>query len=162
MTHATNPGTRAGRPQKLPYLVLHRVGFTKLLRSPGELVRSYRTFSPLPCEYASSTKIRFTGRYTFCCTFLRVTATPCYGASCSLVFGLSSGNARHIRRSSKLLRPSITICPVYNPVAVRAQLQYITFLQFVEHLGRNIHIAPRTNRVFHRCNRNRACSLSNL
>ena len=48
MTHATNPGTRAGRPQKLPYLVLHRVGFAKLPRSPGELVRSYRTVSPLP------------------------------------------------------------------------------------------------------------------
>jgi len=29
-------------------LVLHRVGFAKLPRSPGELVRSYRTVSPLP------------------------------------------------------------------------------------------------------------------
>ena len=45
---ATYPGTRTGYPQKLPYLVLHRVGFAKLLRSPGELVRSYRTVSPLP------------------------------------------------------------------------------------------------------------------
>jgi len=31
-----------------PYLVLHRVGFTKLFRSPGILVSSYLTFSPLP------------------------------------------------------------------------------------------------------------------
>ncbi len=45
---ATYPGAWAGHPQALPYLVLHRVGFTKLLRSPGELVRSYRTVSPLP------------------------------------------------------------------------------------------------------------------
>ena len=45
---ATYPGTWAGYPQTLPYLVLHRVGFAKLPRSPGELVRSYRTVSPLP------------------------------------------------------------------------------------------------------------------
>ena len=45
---ATYPGARTGRPQALPYLVLHRVGFTKHSRSPGNLVRSYRTFSPLP------------------------------------------------------------------------------------------------------------------
>ncbi len=45
---ATYPGTRTGYPQLLPYLVLHRVGFAKLLRSPEELVRSYRTISPLP------------------------------------------------------------------------------------------------------------------
>lgn len=46
---ATYPGARAGRPRTLPYLVLHRVGFTELPRSPEELVRSYRTVSPLPC-----------------------------------------------------------------------------------------------------------------
>jgi len=45
---ATYPGAWAGHPQTLPYLVLHRVGFAKLPRSPGELVRSYRTVSPLP------------------------------------------------------------------------------------------------------------------
>ena len=44
---ATYPGAWTGSPQTLPYLVLHRMGFTKLPRSPGELVRSYRTFSPL-------------------------------------------------------------------------------------------------------------------
>ena len=45
---ATYPGARAGNPLTLPYLVLHRVGFAELPRSPGELVRSYRTVSPLP------------------------------------------------------------------------------------------------------------------
>ena len=51
---ATYPGARAGSPQSLPYLVLHRVGFTKLLRSPEELVRSYRTVSPLPLTLQSN------------------------------------------------------------------------------------------------------------
>jgi len=46
--HATDPEARTGHPQTLPYLVLHRMGFTQLLRSPEELVRSYRTVSPLP------------------------------------------------------------------------------------------------------------------
>ena len=45
---ATYPGAWTGSPQSLPYLVLHRVGFAKHPRSPGELVRSYRTVSPLP------------------------------------------------------------------------------------------------------------------
>ena len=45
---ATYPEAWTGRPLTLPYLVLHRVGFAKLPRSPGELVRSYRTVSPLP------------------------------------------------------------------------------------------------------------------
>ena len=45
---ATYPGTRTGHPQMLPYLVLHQVGFAELPRSLEELVRSYRTVSPLP------------------------------------------------------------------------------------------------------------------
>jgi len=45
---ATDPEARTGHPLTLPYLVLHRMGFTQLLRSPEELVRSYRTVSPLP------------------------------------------------------------------------------------------------------------------
>ena len=47
-SRATYPEAWAGYPLSLPYLVLHQVGFAKLPRSPGELVRSYRTFSPLP------------------------------------------------------------------------------------------------------------------
>jgi len=46
--HATYPKTWADSPQTFPYLVLHRTGFTKLFQSPGKLVRSYRTVSPLP------------------------------------------------------------------------------------------------------------------
>jgi hypothetical protein len=83
---ATYPGSQAGSPQAIPYLVLHRMGFTKLPRSPGELVRSYRTISPLPVFSITENR-----RFIFCCTFLRVAATPRYGASCPAVFGLSSG-----------------------------------------------------------------------
>src|SRR5262245_22719657 len=46
-------GLRAGHPSPpcggLPsYSALHRVGFAEPARSPGPLVRSYRTVSPLP------------------------------------------------------------------------------------------------------------------
>ena len=85
---ATYPGAWTGSPQTLPYLVLHRVGFAKLPRSPGELVRSYRTVSPLPDDIPANREV--TGRYTFCCTFLRVATTSRYEAPCPVVFGLSS------------------------------------------------------------------------
>jgi len=39
---------QAGRPQALPYLVLHRVGFAELPLSPAGLVSSYLAVSPLP------------------------------------------------------------------------------------------------------------------
>ena len=39
---------RTGRSQSLPYLVLHRTGFTEPIRLPGPLVSSYLTVSPLP------------------------------------------------------------------------------------------------------------------
>ena len=42
-----NPRTW-GRAAPFSYLVLLRMGFTKLSRSPGKLVSSYLAFSPLP------------------------------------------------------------------------------------------------------------------
>ena len=45
---AAYPEAEGGPPHALPYLALLLAGFTKLLQSPGALVRSYRTFSPLP------------------------------------------------------------------------------------------------------------------
>jgi hypothetical protein len=44
-----------------------------------------------------------TGRYLFCGTFLRVTATPCYGAPCPLELGLSSRIYEHIEDTSDRL-----------------------------------------------------------
>ena len=49
-------------------------------------------------------------RYIFCCTFLRVAATPCYGAPCPVVFGLSSGQTP-AQRSFGQLRPYRIILP---------------------------------------------------
>jgi len=43
-------------------------------------VRSYRTLSPLPAS----------GRYTFCCTFHKLTLPRCYLALCPVEPGLSS------------------------------------------------------------------------
>jgi len=49
-TSSDRPGSHSGpdRPDKAPCLILLPVGFTKPNRSPGSLVRSYRTVSPLP------------------------------------------------------------------------------------------------------------------
>lgn len=47
-TSSDLPRDSDGPPVASLYLVLHQVGFTQLLRSPEELVRSYRTISPLP------------------------------------------------------------------------------------------------------------------
>ena len=44
-----------------------------------------------PCSGMQTPKgVRLPGRSAFCCTFLRVAATPRYGAPCPSVFGLSS------------------------------------------------------------------------
>ena len=53
-----------GSPQTLLYLVLHRTGFTKLFRSPGKLVRSYRTVSPLPRDSPNRHPSHFDGCQT--------------------------------------------------------------------------------------------------
>jgi len=55
---------QAGHLQTFSYLVLLRMGFTKLFRSPGKLVSSYLTVSPLPRPENRSR------RFIFCGTFL--------------------------------------------------------------------------------------------
>src|SRR5438093_6465594 len=51
---ATDPGVMAERDTLLPlYAVLLQVGFTEPAPSPGPLVRSYRTVSPLPAALHS-------------------------------------------------------------------------------------------------------------
>ena len=56
--------TRAA-PLVPPYLAFLQVGFTDPPPSPGALVRSYRTVSPLP----STGRTRSIRRSTLCCTF---------------------------------------------------------------------------------------------
>jgi len=74
----------------LTYLALLRTGFTEPNRSPGTLVRSYRTVSPLPLVTNLLQR-----RFAFCCTFrplalLRWLRPSRYEAYCPVEFGLSS------------------------------------------------------------------------
>ena len=119
---AAYPEAGGGPPHALPYLALLLAGFTKLLQSPGALVRSYRTFSPLPepaPDLAARARTR-PWRYLFCGTFLRVAATGDYPAQCPLESGLSSPLLRG-RRPSFLLRPERNVTQalgrVNDPVA---------------------------------------------
>jgi hypothetical protein len=74
---------------------------------PGNWCALTAPFHPYPASTA--------GRFTFCCTFLHVTVTPCYGAPCPVVFGLSSGNTLSQRSSGRL-----------QPVAARAILSVVS------------------------------------
>ena len=139
-TQATYPGARTGSPQTLLYLVLHRVGFTQLLRSPEELVRSYRTVSPLPCQNDRAVYflLHFPSRHrdstlwsTLPCgvrTFLRTNVL--------------------IQRSFVLLRPFFMIFPVNNPLTAGTIFQAVAMLEINVRLGRNIQITPLTDRIF--------------
>ena len=63
-----------------------------------------------------------------------------------MVFGLSSGPER-LRRSSGLLRPTLFIVPINDPLTVRAILQAVDPLQLIVHLGRDVDVAPAAHRV---------------
>jgi len=84
---ATDPEARAGRPQSLPYLVLHRVGLPSFSGHPKNWCALTAPFHPYPISNNSLLDVR---RSALCCTFLHVAATPRYGAPCPVVFGLSS------------------------------------------------------------------------
>ena len=82
-----------GHPQTLPYLALHRMGFTKLPVSPPSLVSSYLTVSPLPA-FALRQAQGFGGRSVLCGTFPGVAPGRRYRPSCPSVLGLSSRPAK--------------------------------------------------------------------
>jgi len=85
-----------GGPRRRSLFALHRTGFDEPALSPGPLVGSYPTVSPLP---AATPEIR-DRRSVFCVTFRRLSPPPwCWstlllvnaaGASCPAVSGLSS------------------------------------------------------------------------
>src|SRR5437867_8407019 len=88
---ATDPGVVTERDTLLPlYAVLLQVGFTEPAPSPGPLVRSYRTVSPLPAACACA---HARWRSALCCTFRRLAPPGSYPAPCPVEFGLSSGGA---------------------------------------------------------------------
>lgn len=112
-----------------------------------------------------------TGRFTFCCTFLHVAATPRYGAPCPAVFGLSSGRMAHARRSFGLLRPptyndiiifgyyarkidlvsgwKLSCYRINDPLTMGTIKQPVKSLQLIEHLRRNVNIAALTDGILH-------------
>ena len=78
----------AGRPRNAPLFGLAPGGVYRAGRSPGPLVSSYLTVSPLPRLGNNETR-----RSALCCTFLRVTPTGRYPAPCPVEPGLSSPGA---------------------------------------------------------------------
>ena len=89
---ATDPGVMTSRDTRLPlYAVLLQVGFAEPAPSPGPLVRSYRTVSPLPAAPRLATEARW--RSALCCTFRGLTPPGNYPAPCPVEFGLSSAEA---------------------------------------------------------------------
>jgi len=92
---ATDPGVVAERDTLLPlYAVLLQAGFTEPAPSPGPLVRSYRTVSPLPATHPPAcTGVRCARwRSALCCTFRGLTPPGDYPAPCPVEFGLSSND----------------------------------------------------------------------
>lgn len=83
------------QPSNMPCLALLRAGFTELPQSPGELVVSYTTVSPLPAP-----TFQPCGRSTFCGTFLRVAPSGCYPPPCPVEPGRSSSHLRDSRLPS--------------------------------------------------------------
>lgn len=66
---------------------LLRTGFTRSRSVARPVVVSYTSIPPLPVNW----------RFIFCCTFLRVTSTGRYPASCPMKPGLSSAGYRSDR-----------------------------------------------------------------
>jgi len=84
------PGNTDGLPLNIPLFGLAPGGVYKaspVTRRTGALLPHLFTLT----LHSSTYKLRLSaGRYFFCCTVLHVAATPCYGAPCPMVFGLSS------------------------------------------------------------------------
>jgi hypothetical protein len=82
---------RAACPKARDFLTLLRVGFAEPFRSPGTLVVSCTTVSPLPHLTLSGA----VWRSAFCGTVPRVTPGGCYPPPCPVEPGPSSGSLLH-------------------------------------------------------------------
>ncbi len=110
--------------QPIPCLALLLVGFTEPSRSPGTLVVSYTTVSPLPesrlrpdmePRFRQRVRRACNRRSTLCCTFHRVAPPGCYPAPCPVESGLSSTGfpaaAVSCTRRSEYCLGSVTTSP---------------------------------------------------
>ena len=100
------PGSTDGQPLTLPYLVLHRMGFTQLPRSPGALVRSYRTLSPLPSSRNRKAVYSLLHLPSRCRDSTLWSILPCGVRTFLPVLRPLPEEDAHTRRSSAPLRPS--------------------------------------------------------
>ena len=119
----------------------------------GALLPHHFTLTKLFSPYAICAKSERAGRYIFCCTFLRVTTTPRYGAPCPVVFGLSSGpccDPAIVCSASAMYQSNLL--PVYNPLTIRTHSQFVTPLKFIIHLRWNIDIASMADSILNRNN----------
>jgi len=82
-TNAAYPRAWTGRPRAPSYLALLRSGFTEPIRSPGSLVVSCTTVSPLPVPEGHR-------RSALCCTFPGVAPAGISPVICPMESGLSS------------------------------------------------------------------------
>src|SRR5262245_28883818 len=85
--HAPPGAARHATPRLLSYSALLRVGFAEPARSPGLLVSSYLTVSPLPRERRCRRRAR---RSAFCGTVRGVAPPGGWPAPCPVESGLSS------------------------------------------------------------------------
>lgn len=96
------PTRKLGRAalKRFPIRSCFRWGLPSFPGHPGNWCALTAPFHPYPVKQGHP---YLTGRYLFCGTFLRVTATPCYGAPCPLKLGLSSRINEHVVNTSDRL-----------------------------------------------------------
>ena len=153
--HATYPGAQAGRLQTLPYLVLHQVGFTKLLRSPEERCALTAPFHPYQAVF---TLRNLREKRKSRAVYFLLHFPSCYHDS-TLWSTLPCGVRTFLRT---LLDPAIVcsasaidksnMLPVYNPLTIRTHSQFVTPLKFVIHLRWNIDKASMADGILNRNN----------
>ena len=106
----------AGCCFSLSYLVLLRVGFAELSRSPGILVSSYLTFSPLPPLFAVA--VYFLWHFPWGRPQSPLATTlPCGARTFLCAF-------QETQRPFCLLRNKINICPAYSFVNKSTRINY--------------------------------------
>ena len=107
-TSCNLPGSSDGQPSNASLFGLALDGVYQLLRSPGELVRSYRTVSPLPCCFQGNNRAVYSLLH-----FPSRCRDSTLWSVCPAVFGLSSRSAK-IQRSYSLLPPYIILIFSYS------------------------------------------------
>jgi hypothetical protein len=151
------PGDLDGPSSNVPLLGLAPDGVCRASVVTNGAVSSYLAFSPLPNQPTQP----LTGRCIFCGTFLPVTGTGCYPASCPLEPGLSSllwntQKSDHLPCSNISLNErlkdrralgALIASPVYDPVTIGTALQGFSPNKVVVLLRRNPEVTSLTDKI---------------